>query len=172
MDSTIIRVVLGAVAAFAVLAGPASAAPALDRAPSRPHAIVSGSGTVDAFGIPVTVEAFIVGSSKGPAHGFYRSRSSFGVSEVAVQCLRVENGRAIAGGVITESSAPGQIGTSASLVLDDRSSSGVPPRDRVILGVAAPGTPPTALCSISPSLIAGPFSVLTSGDFTIDVLPF
>jgi hypothetical protein len=171
MHSRLIRAALGASTTLAILTGSAAAAPAFDRPPSRPHAIVSGGGTIDAFGIPVTVEAFIVGSTKGTAQGYYRSSSSFGGAEVAVQCLRVENGRAIAAGVITQSSAPGQIGMTASLTLDDRSSSGGPPRDRIILGVA-PGVPPTAICSISPSLVAGPFTVLASGDFGIDVLPF
>ncbi len=173
MHGTFFRIALGAATALAVLAGSAAAASApLDRSPLPPHAVVSGSGVIDAAGIPVSVEAFIVGSSNGPAYGFYRSRSRFGGSEVAIQCLRAENGRAIAGGVITQSSAPSQIGTTAALVLDDRSSSGEPPRDRIILGVAAPGTPPTAPCSISPALVAGPFDVLVGGDFTINVLSF
>ncbi len=167
MTRSLTRMGFVALAATALLAPPAATA---GRTPTPNHAVVAGTGTIASGFASTTVEIAVFGSINGRAEGFYRVPSAG--FEVSVSCLRIEGTRALASGVVTQSRVPSSLGLSASFVLDDRSTDGEPPLDRIILGIANPSLPPTVPCGIAPSRIAGPFDTLVSGDFTINVLPF
>jgi hypothetical protein len=154
-------VTAAAVLLLGVFAAAAGAAP---QAEVTGPALVVGHGSFEVTGITVFITAAVVRSAEGRVYGFFRTFSpGFGGATVRATCLRIEGGRALIGGTITQSSAPGQVGTPSALVVDDRSHLGAPPSDRVIVGVG-----PTAdQCSISPAAIAGPFDELTSGNFIV-----
>lgn len=151
------------VALFLGVTATGSAAAPEAEAEATGFAFVVGHGTFEVTGITVFVSAAVVRLPGGRVAGFFRSTSSHGSSTVLATCLRVAAGRALIGGTIIESPVPSQVGTPGALIVDDRAPFGAPPRDRVSLGIG-----PTAdQCSFSPADVAGPWDVLTSGDFVV-----
>ncbi len=154
---------VSAVAVAVLLFGSPTTAAAAPTGEVTGWALVVGHGSFEVTGITVFVTAAVGRRFDGRVTGFFRTFSSHGGLTVRATCLRVESGRALIGGTIVESSVPSQVGTPGALVVDDRAHFGAPPHDRVSIGIG-----PTAdRCPFSPAQVAGPFDVLSSGDFIV-----
>jgi hypothetical protein len=123
--------------------------------------LVLGSGTFEVSNTPVRVDVLAFKASGGSVFGGYRVRSSSGTTTVVATCLRVDDDRALVGGIVIASPAPAEVGTQASVAIDDRGFFGAPLIDRVSLGSG----PTAGLCPFSPAAIVGPWDVLESGDY-------
>lgn len=146
-----------------VLAGAVLAMPAAPAAGEGSSAVVAGSGTFEAAGgVPVHVTAAVHRTRTDQVTGFFRHRSDSGGVTVRATCLRVAGDRALVGGIIVESTVPGQVGMPAALAVDDRWPPGGAP-DRVSMGLG----PAADQCPVSPDQIAGPWDELVRGNFTI-----
>jgi hypothetical protein len=121
---------------------------------------VVGTGTFGVGGAATRVSVLAYRSATGSVLGGYRVRWSGGTTTVVATCLRVDGDRALVGGTVVQSPVPGEVGTGASLAIDDRGFRGLPALDRLSLGTAS-------TCPFSPAAIVGPWDVLVSGDYFV-----
>ena len=169
------RSLLAAAAAMAAVGAalmvPSAAAPEGSAGEASGSAVVSGSVNVtNELGLVYSVDVAVVRTVDGEVSGYYRHRDPNGhFSLVAARCLRLSPGRAIIGGVTVQSSV-GQVGTWASLAIDDRGTWGIPQPDAVSSGVQGPNQGPSCPIPFSPAQILGPWDMATSGNITIATL--
>ena len=152
-----------AIVAASMSLGVSARAAAVPTTEATGFAVLAGHGSFEVTGITVNLTAAVARLPGGRVKGFFRTFSpGFGGFAVRATCMRVEAGRALVGGTIVESIVPSQVGTPGALIVDDRAP-GAPPFDRVSLGIG-----PTAdQCLFSPAQVAGPFDVLTGGNFVV-----
>jgi hypothetical protein len=149
--------------AILVAAGTCAVVPAAGgAAPGLSMAFGTGAFTAGGSAAHVTAAATQTPRRVG---GFYRVRWATGSETVRVKCVRVEGTRALLGGVVVRTTVPANQGIEVSLAIDDRGRSKTL-RDRISFGQG----PGSASCPVSPTAIAGPWTELERGNFTVRTL--